>query len=77
MDFDQLMKVQKNLLFHFLENKRLKFFFVTKEILFLFGFFFDNSCENLLKRPQRFSFSPNLSLTSVLLLAHSAMAHCS
>ena len=76
MDFDQVMNSQKNRLFHFHENKRLKFFF-TKEILFLFGFFFDNSCENLLKRPQRLSFSPNLSLTSVLLLAHSAMAHCS
>ena len=40
MDFDQVMNFQKNRLLHFLENKRQKFFFVTKEILSLFGFFF-------------------------------------
>ena len=37
MDFDQVMNFQKNCLFHFLENKRQKFFLLLKK----FGFFLD------------------------------------
>ena len=48
MDFDQVMNFQKNRLFHFHENKRLKFF-STKEILFLFGFFFIIPVKTFLK----------------------------
>ena len=49
MDFDLVINIQKNRLFHFLENKRQKFFFVTKEILFLFGFFFIIPVKTFLK----------------------------